>query len=85
MIKPAPGPDSADSRGSADRPVEDWWNEISIVHYPSIRHFCDMLAAEDYQEVNRKYRLGVSRPPIPWIALTSSGAERYLLAVYDGV
>jgi hypothetical protein len=30
------------------------------VHYPSIRHFCDMLAAEDYQEVNRKYRLAVS-------------------------
>ncbi|KAL4929170.1 uncharacterized protein BDV17DRAFT_262013 [Aspergillus undulatus] len=38
--------------------AEDWWNEISIVHYPSIRHFCDMLAGEDYQEVNRRYRLG---------------------------
>ncbi|KAL4952157.1 hypothetical protein BDW69DRAFT_168317 [Aspergillus filifer] len=41
-----------------ERKPEDWWNEISIVHYPSIRHFCDMLAGEDYQEVNRKYRLG---------------------------
>ncbi|KAL4791390.1 hypothetical protein BDV19DRAFT_393135 [Aspergillus venezuelensis] len=40
------------------RKPEDWWNEISIVHYPSIKHFCDMLAGGDYQEVNRKYRLG---------------------------
>ncbi|KAL4941687.1 hypothetical protein BDV06DRAFT_177536 [Aspergillus oleicola] len=44
--------------GAQDKRPEDWWNEISIVHYPSIRHFCDMLAGEDYQEVNRKYRLG---------------------------
>ncbi|KAL4763454.1 uncharacterized protein BDW70DRAFT_157872 [Aspergillus foveolatus] len=66
VIRPAAGRSAApnsdsgfsDSRGSVDRPEEDWWNEISIVHYPSIRHFCDMLAAEDYQEVNRKYRLG---------------------------
>ncbi|KAL4959338.1 uncharacterized protein BDV14DRAFT_205760 [Aspergillus stella-maris] len=42
----------------SERKPEEWWNEISIVHYPSIRHFCDMLAGEDYQEVNRKYRLG---------------------------
>ncbi|KAL4916045.1 hypothetical protein BDW62DRAFT_110566 [Aspergillus aurantiobrunneus] len=56
-----PGDSDSDSRGSADRPAEEWWNEISIVHYPSIRHFCDMLAAEDYQEVNRKYRLGALR------------------------
>jgi hypothetical protein len=49
-----------DSRGSPDRPGQDWWNEISIVHYPSIRHFCDMLAGEDYQAINEKYRLKVS-------------------------
>ncbi|KAL4884476.1 hypothetical protein BJY04DRAFT_182586 [Aspergillus karnatakaensis] len=50
-----------DSRGAVDRPEETWWNEISIVHYPSLRHFCDMLAGEDYQEVNRKHRLGALR------------------------
>jgi hypothetical protein len=49
-----------DSRGARDRPQQEWWNEISIVHYPSIRHFCDMLAGEDYQEINEKYRLSVS-------------------------
>lgn len=35
------------------------WNEISLVHYPSIRHFCDMLAGDDYQAINEKYRLSV--------------------------
>lgn len=55
-----PVSEEADSRGSKDRPPQDWWNEISIVHYPSIRHFCDMLAGEDYQAINEKYRLTVS-------------------------
>lgn len=49
-----------DSRGDCSRPEQEWWNEISIVHYPSIRHFCDMLAGEDYQAINEKYRLSVS-------------------------
>ncbi|EEH34295.1 hypothetical protein PAAG_05344 [Paracoccidioides lutzii Pb01] len=52
-----PAADQRDSRGNPDRPEEDWWNEISIVHYPSIRHFCDMLASEEYQEINTKHRL----------------------------
>jgi hypothetical protein len=56
----APPEGLEDSRGFRDRPVQEWWNEISIVHYPSIRHFCDMLAGEDYQEINEKYRLSVS-------------------------
>ncbi|KAL3454614.1 hypothetical protein BJX65DRAFT_4866 [Aspergillus insuetus] len=60
VVKPASAADS-DSRGPPDRPEQEWWNEISIVHYPSIKHFCDMLAAEDYQEVNRKYRLAALR------------------------
>ncbi|KAJ5089900.1 hypothetical protein N7532_008584 [Penicillium argentinense] len=51
----------SDSRGSPGRPEQDWWNEISIVHYPSIRHFCDMLAGEDYQAINEKYRLSALR------------------------
>ncbi|KAG8627658.1 hypothetical protein KVT40_005141 [Elsinoe batatas] len=36
---------------------QKWWDEVAIVHYPSIRHFCDMAAGEDYQEINQKYRL----------------------------
>lgn len=60
VVKP-PASGSSDSRDFANRPETDWWNEISIVHYPSIRHFCDMLAGEDYQEINAKYRLKVSQ------------------------
>lgn len=37
------------------------WDEIAVAHYPSILHFADMLASEDYQEVNQKYRVGSLR------------------------
>lgn len=37
------------------------WDEIALAHYPSIDHFADMLASEDYQEVNHKYRVGSLR------------------------
>ncbi|PKX99372.1 uncharacterized protein P174DRAFT_456848 [Aspergillus novofumigatus IBT 16806] len=60
VIRPA-STAPVDSRGSVDRPETDWWNEISLVHYPSIRHFCDMLAGEDYQAINEKYRLSALR------------------------
>jgi hypothetical protein len=33
------------------------WDEVALAHYPSIRHFVDMLASEDYQAVNHKDRL----------------------------
>jgi len=36
----------------------DGWDEIALAHYPSIEHFADMLASEDYQAVNHKYRAG---------------------------
>lgn len=35
------------------------WDEIAIVHYASIKHFCDMLAGADYQAINEKFRLPV--------------------------
>lgn len=34
------------------------WDEVALAHYPSIDHFADMLASEDYQEVNHRYRVG---------------------------
>jgi hypothetical protein len=37
------------------------WDEIALAHYPSIRHFVDMLAGEDYQRVNRASRLPALR------------------------
>jgi len=33
------------------------WDELALAHYPSIRHFADMAASEDYQEVNHKHRI----------------------------
>ncbi|KAF4182198.1 hypothetical protein CNMCM8694_006109 [Aspergillus lentulus] len=60
VIRPA-STAQVDSRGRLDRSETDWWNEISLVHYPSIRHFCDMLAGEDYQAINEKYRLSALR------------------------
>ncbi|MCJ1303512.1 hypothetical protein MMC08_006322 [Hypocenomyce scalaris] len=40
---------------------KDGWDEMALAHYPSILHFADMLASEDYQEVNHKYRVGSLR------------------------
>lgn len=36
---------------------EDEWDEVAIAHYPTIRHFEEMLGSEDYQEVNKKFRV----------------------------
>lgn len=33
------------------------WDEVALAHYPSIWHFADMLASEDYQVVNQKFRV----------------------------
>lgn len=56
----APPSGQSDSRGDPHRDSQSWWNEIAIVHYPTIKHFCDMAAGEDYQAINQKYRLPVS-------------------------
>lgn len=37
------------------------WDEVALAHYPSIRHFTDMLASEDYQAVNHKDRIPALR------------------------
>lgn len=46
--------------GSADEDGSGW-DEIALAHYPSISHFTDMLASEDYQEVNHRERLPALR------------------------
>lgn len=40
---------------------DEGWDEVAFVHYPSVRHFAAMAASADYQDVNRKYRLGALR------------------------
>jgi uncharacterized protein (DUF1330 family) len=37
---------------------DEGWHEIALAHYPSLEHFCAMLASKDYQDVNHRYRLG---------------------------
>ena len=37
------------------------WDEIALAHYPSIHHFTDMLASEDYQAINHEDRLPALR------------------------
>ncbi|KAI1105953.1 hypothetical protein F4804DRAFT_303012 [Jackrogersella minutella] len=36
---------------------DDGWDEIALVHYPSVQHFAAMAASPDYQEANHHYRL----------------------------
>lgn len=33
------------------------WGEVAVAHYPSLWHFADMVAGDDYQEINEKYRI----------------------------
>lgn len=33
------------------------WDEIALASYHSIRHFAAMAASEEYQSINRDYRL----------------------------
>lgn len=33
------------------------WDEVALVNYHSIQHFAAMAASEEYQQINRKYRL----------------------------
>lgn len=33
------------------------WAQVALAHYPSLGHFADMIASEDYQAVNRRYRI----------------------------
>lgn len=37
--------------------VQGQWHEFALAHYPSLLHFADMLASEDYQAVNERYRV----------------------------
>lgn len=40
-----------------DRKKDEWWNECTLVHYPSINHFIDMSVDDEYQFINKEYRL----------------------------
>ena len=52
----------------------------------SIRAFCDMLAGQDYQEINAKYRLAVSLALFYGSGASNNekaGSERYDAIVHD--
>ncbi|KAI9871755.1 MAG: hypothetical protein M1830_002497 [Pleopsidium flavum] len=64
VIKPRPHGQTGSREGlrkGSEEGEEKGWNEISLVHYPTIKHFCDMLAGDDYQAINTKYRLEALR------------------------
>ncbi|RMZ70873.1 Cell division control 45 like [Pyrenophora seminiperda CCB06] len=58
------------------------WDEIALAHYPSILHFRNMLASEDYQEVNQRHRLPSLRDTC--ILMTSEIAVEELLSEVKG-
>jgi uncharacterized protein (DUF1330 family) len=37
---------------------EKEWEDAAIVHYPSIHHFADLVASEEYQNPGAKYKAG---------------------------
>ncbi|KAF1851241.1 uncharacterized protein K460DRAFT_273633 [Cucurbitaria berberidis CBS 394.84] len=62
--------------------VRDDWDEIALAHYPSIRHFREMLVSAEYQEVNKRYRV-----PSLWdtcILMTSEIAVEELMIGSEG-
>jgi len=38
---------------------EEGWEDVGIVHYPSIWHFAELILTEEYKALDRKYKRGV--------------------------
>jgi hypothetical protein len=57
---PSNGKPSSGNDGVVDAST-DGWDEIALAHYPSIRHFRSMLVSGDYQDVNKRHRVGSLR------------------------
>jgi hypothetical protein len=60
------------------------WDEIALAHYPSINHFADMLASEDYQAVNHKHRVGSLKDTFI-LCTTELGMEEYATGLWTKV
>lgn len=45
----------------SDKEAEHVWDEIAVAHYPTVWHFADMVGGKDYQEVNKRHRVGALR------------------------
>jgi len=39
----------------------DGWELLAVVHYPSIRHFAEMVGSERYKEIDRQFKVGLIR------------------------
>ncbi|KAF2750350.1 hypothetical protein M011DRAFT_465116 [Sporormia fimetaria CBS 119925] len=61
---------------------EGEWDEIALAHYPSILHFADMLAGEDYQRVNKEFRVPALRDT--FILCTSEIAVEEVVGMKGG-
>lgn len=60
------------------------WDEIALAHYPSINHFADMLASEDYQAVNHKHRVGSLKDTFI-LCTTELGLEEHATGLWTKV
>ncbi|KAH9884604.1 hypothetical protein F4778DRAFT_556979 [Xylariomycetidae sp. FL2044] len=55
------GEEEVDEEEEEETEGKEIWDEIAYVHYPTVEHFAAMASDPDYQEVNRRYRLGALR------------------------
>ena len=37
------------------------WDDIALVEYPNLQYFMELLASEDYQKMDQKYKIGSLR------------------------
>ncbi|KPI46026.1 uncharacterized protein AB675_302 [Cyphellophora attinorum] len=73
-----------DDAGSSsnDNTQDRKWDEFALAHYPSLKHFADMVGSEDYQAVNLKNRVPALADTC--ILFTSELLAQEILAADDG-
>lgn len=61
IVPPIAGGKSATAGNETGAKVDEegsrHWDEMALAHYPNMKHFEDMIASEDYQEVNLRSRV----------------------------
>lgn len=58
-----------------DTVEEGEWDEVVVVHYASLEHFADMLGGSDYQEINKRLKMGSLRDTCNLLTTGGVGLE----------